>query len=299
MTTGIPVLDYQIYCIKQIVPKIRKRASIVRFFRQNPSLVENDPELARAVRYIKYRGLAVFPYSTGFRYSPWRIRVFSDDDSGFKYVMHEGKRLFFPKAWDALRIRKAYAALLREQDERSAHRYLTPSFDVTPETVLFDIGSAEGMLSLSVVERVAAIHLFEMSEEWLEPLRLTFSPWKEKVHIVRKYVSDTNDDDNVTVDSYISSIGIKPTALMLKMDVEGAESKVVAGSSNTLASTDIMVSAVICTYHKHGDEETLSAIMRANRFDVKSSQGYMLFLYDREGLSPPYFRKGLIYCTKQ
>lgn len=57
-----------------------------------------------------------------------------------------------------------------------------------------------------MVDRVAAVHLFEVKERWLEPLILTFTPWSEKTHIVRKYVSDVDDEQNITLDTYIENL---------------------------------------------------------------------------------------------
>ncbi len=221
------------------------------------------------------------------------VGVHADAENGHRYVMHEGKRLYFPQRWNEKRIQAGYAALLREQDERSPHRYLTPEFDVMPQTHLFDIGAAEGILALSVIDRVAAVHLFEASGTWLEPLKLTFAPWKEKVRIVRKYVSDVDDEQNITLDTYAEKLDAEE--ILLKMDVEGAEAKVLAGGRKLLARPGVR--AVICTYHRWEDYDELSARMHECGYRVVPSPGYMLLLND-PWLRAPWFRRGVIRCDK-
>lgn len=281
----------QFYSLKSRRKQHILRRNILRHYRKNPP---GDPESAHAVACIRERGSTVFPAVPEREYNERTIEVATDPASGYPFVTHEGKRLFFPVGWKQRRIRRACAALLREQDFRSPHRYLTPSFDVGAETVLFDVGCAEGILTLSVIERVAAAHLFEASEEWAEPLRLTFEPWKEKVRIVPNYVSDTDDGQNVSLDTYTE--GMETRGILLKLDVEGAEARVLAGGAKLLASPGVR--AVVCTYHRAEDLEQLTALLRGKGYTVEPSTGYMLFLWDPQGLRPPYFRRGVIRCEK-
>jgi len=92
------------------------------------------------------------------------------NEKGMNYVMQEGKRLYFKKRWNVSRIKKAYADLLREQDENSPHRYLTNTFTVDKNDTIADIGAAEGNFSLSVVDKIRKIYLFERDNEWITAL---------------------------------------------------------------------------------------------------------------------------------
>jgi hypothetical protein len=276
--------------------KVRWRHFLLRrnIVRHYSKFIPVDPELAQVARSVKQRGAVVFPSLPKERRRRPEIEVYTDPESNCRFVCHEGKRLFFPRTWNDQHIRHVYAQLLREQDVRSPHRYLTPEFDVTPQTHLFDIGAAEGILALSVVERVAAVHLFEAQEQWLEPLQRTFAPWPEKVHIVPKYVSDVDDSQNITLDTYVR--GMEAADVLLKLDVEGAEAQVLAGGERLLSRSGVR--AVVSTYHRAGDFDALSAGMSGRGFSVTPSSGYMLFLHDPEGLRAPWFRRGVIYCRK-
>ena len=70
-----------------------------------------------------------------------------------------------------------------EQDQRSAHHYFNNNKDVTGK-VFVDVGCAEGYSSLEIIEEAKHVYLFEQNESWLEAIRATFEPWKDKVTIV-------------------------------------------------------------------------------------------------------------------
>ena len=82
----------------------------------------------------------------------------------------------------------AYKGLLIEQDRRSAHRYVGSYEELRGKTLL-DIGAAEAIFTLDTIEYINHAYLFECDEAWVEALNATFTPWKDKITIVRKYVS--------------------------------------------------------------------------------------------------------------
>src|SRR5205085_2663461 len=109
------------------------------------------------------------------------------------------KRLYFKRSWTKDDVRSSYNALLIEQDEQSPHRYLTKQFNLENGSVVVDIGTAEGNFALSVIEKVSLIYLFEADEQWAEALHATFDPWKDKVRIINKYVSDHESENSVSL----------------------------------------------------------------------------------------------------
>ena len=113
--------------------------------------------------------------------------------------------------------------------------------------IVADIGSAEGNFSLSIIDKVKKIYLFESDPEIIQALRVTFEPWKEKVIIVNKYVSDETDDNFITLDSFFAD---KEAPTFLKIDVEGAEYAVLQGAKNILSTTKQMKIA-IAAYHRY------------------------------------------------
>lgn len=252
-------------------------------------------ELEEPLQFIRKKGIRIFPYSFIKKYSPNRVKVYTDKSCGLNYTMHCGHRLYFPENVNKYHIKRIYTMLLCEQDSQSPHCYTSGNFQVEPDDIVIDVGAAEGNFSLSVVEKAKKIYLFEMDELWRDALKKTFEPWKHKVEIINKYVSSENTNETVSLDTFAEKL--KDEKLFIKLDVEGAEKDVLEGAKNILSPKSHSVKMAICTYHNQGDHKELSEIMKGYNYDVETSNNYMLFHY--KGLTPPYFRKGLIRCRKK
>jgi hypothetical protein len=251
-------------------------------------------EYQAALDYLTYCSLSVFPYSYTARYNPENIAVSFDTKKEMKYILQEGKRLYFKKGWDIKQIQTYYNGLLIEQDSLSPHCYETSEFHVSEGDVVVDAGVAEGNFALSVIEKVKKIYLFEPDKTWITALEATFAPWNEKVVIVNKYVSDNDKENCITLDTFFGNEKID----FIKADIEGAEFQLLTGAK-TVLSRQTPMKITLCTYHKHNDAETFNQILMKNGFHTEFSKGYMIFfqeLFDK--LEPPYLRRGLIRATK-
>lgn len=291
-------LTSQIYRI--VVPKfIRKRIlanklpkSILKYY---AGLTEPpSDEITSVLNYLRKNPIAVFPYDFQNEYIKENIEVFDDKDKGLKYVLMDGKKLYFKKRLGRKKIQNLYNLLSKEQDVRSPHHYLTGEFEFNDGGILVDVGAAEGNFALSVVEKASRIILFEADKEWVEPLNATFEPWKDKVEIVNKYVSNISDSTNTKLDDFLKIENGRET--FIKIDVEGAESRLLDGCKNFLAKQKPLKVA-ICTYHKQNDEKEFTSILNNYGFKTAHSDGYMLFYYDKQ-MTAPYFRRGLIRAEK-
>ena len=149
---------------------------------------------------------------------------------------------------------------------------------------------------LDVVDKVKKIYLFEPAERWQRPLNATFAPWKEKVVIVRKFLSDETNDTCVSLDDYFTGSSEVPT--LLKMDIEGFEGRALRSGQGLLRAENGVRKVVVCTYHRQDDEQNLGAFLREYGFNTTPSKGYMLFVYD-DDVKPPYLRRGIIRATKK
>jgi hypothetical protein len=252
-----------------------------------------NEEINTVVNYLKNNPIAVFPYNFQDEYSADKIEVYYDSEKQLRYVLLDGKKLYFKKRWGKKKIQNLYSLLSKEQDIRSPHRYLTGQFRFDHGEILVDVGAAEGNFALSVVEKASRIILFEADKEWIEPLKATFEPWKEKVVIVNKYVGNITDEKNTTLDDFISN---SEKGIFLKVDVEGAESSLLSGSKRII-SEQKPIKIAICTYHKQNDEKEFNLLLSEKGFKTAHSDGYMLFYYDKK-LKAPYFRRGLIRAEK-
>lgn len=272
---------------------LRKKMNLYfKFFPAQRKQYEKELDFINTHSDPKYKFSFILPYKFINRHDIMKVSVSIDEDAGLLYVTHKGKKLYY--SWDHKipgKVAYTYNNICIEQDELSPHRYLTGNFDVREGDTVLDIGAAEGNFALDVVERAGRIIIFETDEKWIEALRHTFKPWKDKVEIINKFVGDKDSGDTVTLKSVLS--GTK--ADFIKMDVEGAENSILRSSRDLLESSHGLRLAV-CTYHADGDAEETEKILKSCGYDCNFSDGYMLFLFSH--LKPPYFRKVLMRAEK-
>ena len=286
---------------QRIIPKfIRKpisdhqvKKTILNYYDSLPGMLINEEEKV-ALDYLRKNKLCVFPYPFQHKYKRKDISVFEDDKLKLKYILFDGKRLYFKRSSSSRGIRRNYNALLIEQDINSPHRYLTDSFNPGSNDIFVDVGAAEGNLAISVVDKVKKVYLFETDAKWLEALTATFSPWKDKVEIINKFVSDKNDETNVSLSQFFKD---REPFSFLKIDAEGAEEKILNGCE-TLISSNRQVKLALCCYHKPNDDEKFNEFLVKRGFSVSFSQGYMIYK-NPETFSPPYLRRGVARAVKQ
>jgi hypothetical protein len=242
------------------------------------------------IDYLFNNEFSVFPYNYIKKYSPNAIKVYTKD--AYKYVLHDNKKLFFPKEWSEDSVACYYNSLLIEQDIESPHRYDAEGFSVENGNIIADVGAAEGIWALSNVEMAKEIYLFECEDKWIKVLSRTFEPWKEKVHIINKYISNINENTNITIDDFFYGKEIN----IIKADIEGSEVPLLEGANNILSKQKDL-KLLLCTYHNQNDAEVLEKILNQYQFVTEYSKGYMIFIYDKN-ISPPYLRRGIIRAKK-
>jgi hypothetical protein len=290
-------LLFQLY--RAFVPKpIRTKILLASLAKKIPAFhtdsagFATDAERQAVIDYINRRGVQIFPYDFTDKYSHSSIEVLDDASCGLKYVMMDNKRLYFKRRWSAQRIRKSFHDLSLEQDQDSPHRYLSEEFTVSTSDVMADFGAAEGNFSLSVIDKIKKVYLFESDPEWIEALEMTFLPWKDKVEIVPLFVSDINDEKHCSGDVFFADKELT----FMKIDVDGGERKLLSGFADTINKASKMQIA-LCTYHQHNDEKEFSSMLSGQGYAVTPSKGYMIFYYDKK-LKAPYLRRSLIRATK-
>jgi hypothetical protein len=278
--------------IRTVLLKISLRYKILNYFASRPENEVNDDQKA-VLKYIENNEVRILPYTFHSDYSPDKIEVIYDPEKGMRYVLQDGKKLYFKKRWSVKRIQRSYCDLMREQDKESPHRYLTDIFTIGENDILADIGAAEGNFSLAVIENIKKVYLFEYDQEWIDALRATFSPWPGKVEIINKFVSDKNDQNNIRFDTFFEAA---KDITFLKIDVDGAES-VVLNSCESVFKGPESFKIALCTYHKQDDEKEFTKLLNDYGFSVSPSKGYMINYYDKK-LKAPYLRRGLIRAIR-
>jgi len=286
---------YRILVPKPVRTRILKknlRKKILEYYFSLPRNEVNE-EQREVLKYLENNPLTIFPYPFSDNYSPDKIEVHHDTSSGMHFVIQDGRKLFFRRNWGKKRIRRAFADLSREQDHDSPHRYLSDDFTLGENDILADIGAAEGNFSLSLIEKVKKIYLVEYDREWINALKHTFEPWKEKVVIIEKYVSGRDDEKHISLNTLLKNY---PDITFLKIDVDGSEKQLLDGASLVLSS-GVSLKIALCTYHRNDDEKDFTYILREKGFIVKPSGGYMIHFYDKK-MKAPYLRRGLIRAVR-
>jgi hypothetical protein len=224
----------------------------------------------------------MLPYEFSIPYKQLVVEQHLDKGNGLIYVAHNGKKLYFPRHFSPQKIDNCYKTLLIEQDGASPHRYVEFPNELTGKTLL-DVGAAEGIFALDVIDFAEQVYLFECEDYWIEALQATFAPYKNKTSIVKKYVSNRNDEINVTIDTLLEEKGIDN--LFVKMDIEGAELSALQGAIHTI-KTGKNISLAICTYHRPNDAADISNLFANVGLKYHFTEGLMFLLGE--------FRKGVI-----
>lgn len=163
-----------------------------------------DRRFAKEISYMRECNEILFiPYKFRENYCISDIKVKYDPREKLKYVIYNEKRLYFPGG-NETSIKKQYHQLLIEQDQETPHRYFSDGYEFEDGMIFVDVGAAEGLLSLEVVDRAKEVYLFECDKAWIRALRATFCPWKDKVHIIPKYAGRKCGRDCVTLDSFFA-----------------------------------------------------------------------------------------------
>jgi hypothetical protein len=270
-------------------PKLRRK--IIRYLE---SKLENKitSEELEVLSFLISNPLQVFPYEFTREYNAESVKVEYDRHFDLNYVLYVDKKLFFKRNWSEERIKTIFSNQLIEQHPKSPHRYLGHGFDVEENSVVVDIGVADGNFALSIIEKVKKVYLFEPNEKWIEALEATFSPWRDKVIIVNKWVSDIDDEPFITLDTYFRETKLD----FIKIDVDGFEWKLINGSRRIISGGKNLKIA-LCTYHKQDDHVVFSEFFKERGFDISYSNGYMIFPWGKQ--KAPYLRRGMIRATKR
>lgn len=262
---------------------------------------KDDGDLQLALDYIERTDdLCMIPYNMKGN----QIKVFSyiDDSTGMPYIIHKGKKLFFPSSWPQQRVEYVYADYIYKESltgcglkERLPHQYQSEQFIVNKGDVLVDVGCAEALFALDVIERVSKAYLIENDKQWFKALEKTFAPWNSKVTILHQTLSDHDSKDSITLESIITNDNEK--TFFVKMDIEGGELTALQSAEHFLKETTKKLKIAACVYHRVNDAEMIESLLKECGFSISYSSGYILTNFMDNTLLPT-LRKGVIRAEK-
>ncbi len=252
------------------------------------------------IDYISDAGkISVFNSEFEKQYDSNVINVQKDNSIGLPYVIYNQKKLYYKKSHNIKQIQHYHNGLLLEQDQHSPHCYLTNQDNLT-NYIVFDLGAAEGIFSLSIVEQVKHIYMFEADSSWNSAVNQTFKPWKDKITLVNKFVSNKNTETSISFKDYLNHLLdthqiSADDSIFIKMDIEGFEKTVLEDIIDVLSIFSYSDLA-ICVYHNQEDESYIMNLLK-NDYICNFQNGYMLFYYDKN-ITYPYFRHGVLRAHK-
>lgn len=251
-------------------------------------------EYKTEVGFTLINGINMFPYPQLCRKQKDSIEceVCFDAQADMYYVLHNSKKLYFPKGKTTEWITKQYKQLVLEQKKGCPHKYWDSTNAPILGDIFIDVGAAEGICALDYVTICEKVILIESNDEWIEALEMTFSNYKDKVSIVNKLCSDHDDEEFITLDTIVKDI--KGKNFVVKMDVEGAEVEVLRGANCLLERN---TKFAVCTYHNINDATAISEIFKKFDYNIQFSDGVMLLPLDSDQ-EVPYFRKGVLRACK-
>jgi len=263
------------------------------FLLKNSKPIKNQQtEIQEAISFLKTHRFSSLPYFWSLKYDNFTTEIYFDKQFSFHYIIFEGKKLYFPKHYSQFQILWTMRGILKEQDRNSAHCYLTDEFQVENGSIVIDGGVAEGSFSLSIIEKIKKLYLIECQPEWIEALKLTFFPWKDKVEIIGKYLSDSDSENTVSVDNFVEVQ--ESEKYFVKFDIEGYEMLAFEGMKKFFDETKNLKMCV-CTYHHEEDAQNINKYLTDKGLNCNFSDSYIVFVDENE---VPGFRKALIRTEK-
>lgn len=255
------------------------------------------------VEFLKKEGkMTVFPYKT-LKQTENAVSGY-DADKKMPYVIHKNRKLYFTDLWSEEKALNEYTNFIEKEKilekkcpGKAPHQYQTEYFCVKKDDILLDIGCAEGLFALDVIDSVKKVFLFECDSIWFKPLEATFENElaSGKVILIKKQAGKKDAEKAITIASVLKDE--QYDSLFIKIDIEGGEVEVVK-SCNKLMQTDKTIKFSCCTYHNTDDAKTLKRLFENNGYNTEFSEGYMLFTDDKL-IKYPYLRKGIIRASNR
>ncbi len=216
------------------------------------------------------------------------------DEEGWPYILFQDKRMYYPYDYGFMKRdgKEVVPDILYEQAEDSPHKYFPKGYELPKDAVIIDAGVCEGNFALRYIDEASLIYLIEADARWSEALARTFSPYKDKIVLINKFLSGRDNSHEIRLDSLVEG-----RVDFLKMDIEGAELEALLGAERVLRNSTAQ--CAICSYHRQYDEEYIKRILNSYGYTTSTSKGYVYFPYDEFMKDTLDLRRGVVYGSKK
>lgn len=289
----ILMLDAMILCIDMLSEVIHTLANREYWEYKHQEELEN-PEVQEIIDFIdKNHKISLLNYDFVEEYNTLPVSIYFDAVCQMGYVPYKGRKMYFPRTWDENKIEQYYRSVMAEQDVRSPHCYNHSGCGVDEGDVVVDVGAAEGIFTLDVIDLASKVYLIEADEEWMEALRQTFKEDADKVQIIYGFADCIADGNRVTLDSLFAE-----EINYIKMDIEGYEKPALQGAERLLRECE-NIKCAICSYHCKEDEEWIGEYLKDCGFVTGVSDGFICPDWTVEAYLEAELRRGIVFGKKK
>ena len=248
-----------------------------------------EDDIQEVVKYFSQKGLNTYG---SFEAAKQDYLVYRDQEN-HPYILFENKRMYFPDNYKFFKVdgKEFIDDILYEHKEGSPHQYIRESGEIEQDSVIVDAGVCEGNFALRYIDKAKKVYLIEADDEWMDALKRTFQPYRDKVVFCQKFLTRYDSANTITLDSLVTE-----KIDFLKMDIEGAEIDALLGGRRVLQRSNAR--CAVCSYHKQNDEENIRFLLESYGYSTQTSKGYIFFAYDENIVDTLDLRRGVVYGYK-
>ena len=222
------------------------------------------------------------------------IKSISKVEGDYEVAFKEfDQKLYWPGSFSTDRLDQVVAETF---DTTDWHYYQKKHTEVGHGEIILDIGTAEGLMPLTVIERCEHVYMIEPSTAFCKTLARTFRAYSEKATILNYAVG--NEDGTINFDensiqgtvasqesAHTSAIEIRKIDSIfknnerityLKADIEGYEEEMLRGAAETIRRNKPKIA--ITTYHDQNDPKEIIALITGF---VPEYQYYVTGIYEK------------------
>lgn len=196
----------------------------------------------------------------------------TDIEISFKNIKNT---LFWPKNFSLNRFDQI---VCESFDTKDWHYYQKEHTEVDPGEIILDIGTAEGLFPLAVIDRCEHIYMVEPSKSFYTCLQKTFSNYSDKTTFFNIAVGSEDGEisfDENSLEGMISKDNGSNTIVInkidtilkgkkityLKADIEGFEQEMLKGAAETIKSNKPKIA--ITTYHFENNPQEIVDLIKS------------------------------------